>query len=78
MPGLALKCKQLDALKYLYMLKVMFFVGSNRLWHDVDLIYQTLPFLLDVKLDRISAPLTERSVVLVISSLVALISRLRA
>ncbi len=49
-------------------LEVMFFVGSNS---DVDLL-STLPFLLDAKLGRTSAPLTERSVVLVISPLVSL------
>ncbi len=31
--------------------------------------FQTLPFLINVKLDRTSAPLSERSVVMVISSL---------
>ncbi len=34
--------------------------------------FQTLPFLIDVKLDRTSAPLSERSVVMVISPLVSL------
>ena len=34
--------------------------------------FQTLPFLIDAKLDRTSAPLSERSVVMVISPLVSL------
>ena len=34
--------------------------------------FQTLPFLIDVKLDRTSVPLSERSVVMVISPLVYL------
>ena len=49
---------------------------TDRLWHASPRAspsaFQTLPFLIDVKLDRTSAPLSERSVVMVISPLVSL------
>ena len=48
----------------------------DRLWQVPEQAhisaFQTLPFLIDVKLDRTSAPLSERSVVMVISPLVSL------
>ncbi len=69
-PDLVLKDKQLEALKYLY-------DGSDVfLWvptgYGKSICFQALPFLFDVKLGRVSAPPSERSVVLVISPLVSL------
>ncbi len=41
---------------------------SDRLWQVPEQVhisaFQTLPFLIDVKLDRTSAPLSERSIVI--------------
>ena len=48
---------------------------TDLLWQvpeKVHLLSRRLPFLIDVKLDRTSAPLSERSVVMVISPLVSL------
>ena len=59
-PGLVLKDKQLEALKCLYRPAM----ASPRASPSA---FQTLPFLIDVKLDRTSGPLSERSVVMVIS-----------
>ncbi len=65
MPGLALKSKQL---KYTES-DVFLWVPTG---YGKSICYQTLSFLLDAKLGRTSTPLTERSVVLVISPLVSL------
>ncbi len=69
-PGLVLKVKQLEVLKCLY-------AGSDVfLWvptgYGKSVCFQTLPFLFDAKLGRISAPPSKCSVVLVISPLVSL------
>ncbi len=48
-------------------LEVRFFEGSNRLWHDVNLLSNST-----LLLGRTNANLTERSVVLVLSPLVSL------
>ncbi len=72
-PGLVLKDKQLEALKCLY---AGVYVGTIPTGYGKSSpsAFQTLPFLIDVKLDRTSAPLSERSVVMVmvISPLVSL------
>ncbi len=68
-PGLVLKDKQLEALKCLY---AGVYVGTVLTAMASPSAFQTLPFLIDVKLDRTSAPLSERSVVMVISLLVSL------
>ena len=74
-PGLVLKDKQLEALKCLY---AGVYVGTVPTGYGKSQqraspsAFQTLPFLIDVKLDRTSAPLSERSVVMVISPLVSL------
>ena len=69
-PGLVLKDKQLEALKCLYSGSDVF------LWvptgYGKSICFQTLPFLFDAKLGRTSAPPSQRSVVLVVSPLVAL------
>ena len=75
-PGLVLKDKQLEALKCLY---AGVYVGTlptgyGKSQRASPSAFQTLPFLIDVKLDRTSAPLSERSVVMVISPLVSLVS----
>ena len=64
------KDKQVETLRHLYNGSDVF------LWvptgYGKSLCYQALPFLFDAKLDRTSAPLSRRSVVLVISPLVSL------
>ena len=77
---LVLKDKQLEALKHLYAGNDVF------LWVPTDygksICFQTLPFLFDAKLGRMNSPLSQRSVVLVISPLVSLmvnqVSQLRS
>ncbi len=69
-PGLVLKDKQLEALKCLY--AGVYACGYRTAAMASPSAFQTLPFLIDVKLDRTSAPLSERSVVMVISPLVSL------
>ena len=73
-PGLVLKDKQLEALKCLYAGVYVGTVptGYGKSQRASPSAFQTLPFLIDVKLDRTSAPLSERSVVMVISPLVSL------
>ncbi len=69
-PGLVLKDKQLEALKCLY---AGVYVGTVPTGYGKSICFpDTLPFLIDVKLDRTSAPLSKRSVVMVISPLVSL------
>ena len=69
---LKLKDKQLEAIRSVYNGKDVF------LWlptgYGKSVCYQCLPFLFDHKLSRIDLPLTDRSVCLVVSPLVSLMS----
>ncbi len=67
-PGLVLKDKQLEALKCLY---AGVYVGTVPTGYGKSICFPDTPFLDCVKLDRTSAPLSERSVVMVISPLVS-------
>ncbi len=61
-PGLILKDKQLEALKCLY---AGVYVGTVPIGYGKSQSKSIcFPFLIDVKLDRTSAPLSERSVVM--------------
>ena len=67
--GLSLKDQQVEAVKLLSEGKdvfVWFPTGYGK-----SICYQLLPFVFDVKLGRTNAPLADRSIVLVISNLVA-------
>ncbi len=67
---MVLKDKQLETLRHLYEGRDVF------LWvptgYGKSLCFQILPFLFDAKFERMMSPLTNRSVVLVISPLVSL------
>ena len=67
--GLSLKDQQVEAVKLLSEGKDVFVWFPTG--YGESICYQLLPFVFDVKLGRTNAPLADRSIVLVISNLVA-------